>query len=59
MFHHTDLGKSVSVITPKPQTTKATMNKWDCIQAEQLLRAKRKVVKGRDNSVMEGAIYKV
>lgn len=59
MFHHTDLGKSVLVIMPKPQTTKATMNQWDCIQAEQLLRAKTKLVKGRDNSVMGGDIYKV
>lgn len=44
---------------PKPQTTKATMNEWDCIQAEWLLRAKIKLVKGRDNSVIGGDIYKV
>lgn len=59
MFHHTDLGESVLVIMPKPQATKATMNERDCIQAEQLLRAKIKPVNGRDNSVMGGDIYKV
>lgn len=44
---------------PKPQTTKATMNEQDCIQAEQLLRAKIKLVKGRDNPQVGGNIYKV
>lgn len=59
MSYHIDLGKSILVIMPKPQATKATMNKWDCIQAERLLRAKIKLVKGRDNSVIGGDIYKV